>query len=180
MQLSTGNFIDIIIVIIVFLNNTPDLSEFVGGDVSLPRTEVTKRIWNYIREHNLQNPDDKREILCDETLEKLFKRKKMTMFKMTKYLAPMMKAIDSLQEVPSKKIKSNASPKPKSKAVKSEGSSNSKAGKNDNKKVKTEKVKSEKKSGGGGGGGGGFTAVCDLSPALGKFLGVDELPRYYY
>jgi chromatin remodeling complex protein RSC6 len=96
------------------------------------------------------------------------------MFKMTKYLAPMMKAIDSLQDVPSKKIKSIASPKVKSKAVKSEGSSDRKAGKNDNKKVKSEK--GEKKSGGGG----GFTAVCDLSPALGKFLGTDELPRYYY
>ena len=143
--------------------------------MTLPRTEVTKRIWAYIREHNLQNPDDKREILCDAALEKLFKRKKVTMFKMTKYLAPMMKSVDSLQEAPTikSKSKSSASPKPKSKAVKSEGSSSSKAGKNSIKKVKSEKTK-EKKSGGGGG---GFTAVCSLSPELGKFLGVDELAR---
>lgn len=145
----------------------------------MPRTEVTKRMWAYIRENNLQNPDDKREILCDAALEKLFKRKKFTMFKMTKYLAPMQKSIDSLQDAPSTKSKPKTSPKPK--AVKSEGSSNSKAGKNSLKETKTKKTKEtkssstkEKKSGGGGG---GFAAVCDLSPALSKFLGVDELPR---
>jgi upstream activation factor subunit UAF30 len=147
----------------------------------MPRTEVTKRMWAYIRENNLQNPDDKREILCDAALEKLFKRKKFTMFKMTKYLAPMQKSIDSLQDAPSTKSKPKTSPKPKPKAVKSEGSSNSKTGKNSLKETKTKKTKETKSSGTkekkSGGGGGGFAAVCDLSPALSKFLGVDELPR---
>ena len=50
-----------------------------------PRTEVTKELWAYIREHNLQNPKDKREILCDEKLERLFQKKRFTMFQMTKY-----------------------------------------------------------------------------------------------
>jgi chromatin remodeling complex protein RSC6 len=36
------------------------------------RTEITKRICKYIRENNLQRPDDRREIIPDETLKKLF------------------------------------------------------------------------------------------------------------
>ena len=50
------------------------------------RTDVTKRVWAYIKAHDLQNPSDRREIICDETLEKLFKKKKFGMFKMSKYL----------------------------------------------------------------------------------------------
>jgi len=53
----------------------------------LPRCDVTKRIWLYIKQYNLQNPNNKREILCDEKLEKLFKRKKIDMFQMTKVLS---------------------------------------------------------------------------------------------
>jgi hypothetical protein len=37
----------------------------VEGSGPLPRTEVTKRIWDYIKAHNLQNPANKRNILCD-------------------------------------------------------------------------------------------------------------------
>lgn len=57
----------------------------------LPRTEVTKRIWIYIKENNLQNPNNRREILCDDKLEKIFKRKKIDMFQMTKVLSTVMK-----------------------------------------------------------------------------------------
>ena len=51
------------------------------------RTDVTKRVWAYIKSHELQNPADRREIICDTTLEKLFRKKKINMFKMAKYLA---------------------------------------------------------------------------------------------
>jgi upstream activation factor subunit UAF30 len=51
------------------------------------RTEVTKAVWKYIKEKELQDPSDKREILCDASLESLFRRKKVNMFKMTKYLS---------------------------------------------------------------------------------------------
>lgn len=52
-----------------------------------PRTEVVKFVWDYIKERNLQNPKNKREILCDDKLEVLFKRKKINMFQMTKALS---------------------------------------------------------------------------------------------
>ena len=63
-----------------------ELAEFLGVE-STGRTTVTKLIWAYIKEHNLQNPKDKREIICDQAMEKLFKRKKFNMFKMTKLLS---------------------------------------------------------------------------------------------
>lgn len=50
-------------------------------------------MWNYIKEHNLQNPENKREILCDAAMELLFKKKKFTMFKMTKYLSEVLLAL---------------------------------------------------------------------------------------
>lgn len=63
------------------------LSEFFDGEISLPRSEVTKRIWAYIKENNLQNPEDKRVILCDEKMERVFRVKKVNMFQLTKLLA---------------------------------------------------------------------------------------------
>lgn len=52
-----------------------------------PRTAVTKAVWDHIKQHQLQNPRDKREILCDEALETLLGKRKVNMFSMTKLLA---------------------------------------------------------------------------------------------
>ncbi len=60
------------------------LGAVVGTD-PIPRTEVTKRIWDYIRENNLQDPKDKRTIVADEKLKKVFNGKEsVSMFEMTK------------------------------------------------------------------------------------------------
>jgi upstream activation factor subunit UAF30 len=67
------------------LNLSPKLAELLGVN-KLPRTQVVKQIWEYIKEHNLQNPNDKREILCDEKLSEIL-GKKTTMFKMNKALS---------------------------------------------------------------------------------------------
>eukprot|EP01038_Epipyxis_sp_PR26KG_P017214 gene17214-23725_t len=72
-----------------------ELAEFLGSE-QLSRGDAMKLIWNYIKEHDLQNPKDKREILCDEKLEGLFKRKKINMFKMTQKIATMMKSTADL------------------------------------------------------------------------------------
>jgi upstream activation factor subunit UAF30 len=61
------------------------LSEFLGYSI-VPRTEVTKLMWKYIKEHELQNPEKKQVIVCDEKMEQLFDKKQFTMFEMTKYL----------------------------------------------------------------------------------------------
>ena len=62
-----------------------ELAEIVGSE-PLARTEITKRIWDYIKEHNLQNPANKREIIADEKLERVFGTRTVTMFEMTKLI----------------------------------------------------------------------------------------------
>ncbi|SFS10014.1 SWIB/MDM2 domain-containing protein [Sphingomonas jatrophae] len=67
-----------------------DLAAIIGeGD--RPRSEVVSAIWDYIRKNDLQNPKDKREILADDKLEKIFGKKKATMFEMNKFLAQHLK-----------------------------------------------------------------------------------------
>jgi chromatin remodeling complex protein RSC6 len=65
----------------------------VVGPEPLPRTEVTKRLWDYIKAHNLQNPANKRNILCDAKLKAVMGKDEVTMFEMTglvgKHLGPI-------------------------------------------------------------------------------------------
>ncbi|CAN5298133.1 SWIB/MDM2 domain-containing protein [soil metagenome] len=68
-----------------------DLGAIVGND-RLARSEVIKKVWDYIKAHNLQNPENKREIVADEKLKKIFGKDKVTMFEMNKHLAGHMKA----------------------------------------------------------------------------------------
>jgi upstream activation factor subunit UAF30 len=44
------------------------------------------KVWDYIKKHELQNPENRREILADDNLEAVFGKKKVTMFEMNKYL----------------------------------------------------------------------------------------------
>jgi chromatin remodeling complex protein RSC6 len=59
----------------------------VVGSKPLPRGQVVSKVWEYIREHNLQNPENKREIMADDKLRKVFGKDKVTMFEMNKHLA---------------------------------------------------------------------------------------------
>jgi len=56
------------------------------GETPLPRTEVTKKVWDYIKANNLQNEKDRRSIDADDKLEKIFNKKQVTMFEMTKLI----------------------------------------------------------------------------------------------
>ncbi|CAI4962202.1 ANL_collapsed_G0043330.mRNA.1.CDS.1 [Saccharomyces cerevisiae] len=86
------------------------LQKFLGSE-ELPRTQVVKMIWQYIKEHDLQNPKDRREILCDEKMEPIF-GKKMTMFSMNKLLTKhlfnpdeIVKHEEEQKQTPEKEIK---------------------------------------------------------------------------
>src|SRR3954469_8483224 len=59
----------------------------VVGSGPLPRGEVVSKVWEYIKSHNLQNPDNRREILADDKLKEVFGKDKVTMFEMNKHLA---------------------------------------------------------------------------------------------
>ena len=63
----------------------------VVGSAPLPRGEVVSKVWDYIKKHDLQNPENRREILADDTLEAVFGKKKVTMFEMNKHLAQHLK-----------------------------------------------------------------------------------------
>ncbi|HRW58412.1 MAG TPA: SWIB/MDM2 domain-containing protein [Chlamydiales bacterium] len=59
--------------------------EAVIGKGPMPRTEVIKKIWAYIKKHDLQDPKNRRNIIPDEKLTKVFGGKKaINMFEMTK------------------------------------------------------------------------------------------------
>ena len=73
------------------LNLSAEL-EAVVGKGPLPRTEVVKQLWVYIKKNNLQNPANKRNILADEKLKAIFGGKsEVTMFEMTKLVSNHMK-----------------------------------------------------------------------------------------
>lgn len=56
----------------------------------MPRTQVVKRIWSYVRERDLQDPSDRRQIRCDEPLKAIFKQERVHMFTMNKLLSGHM------------------------------------------------------------------------------------------
>ncbi len=68
------------------LKPSAELAAIVGSS-PMSRPDVVSRMWEYIKANNLQNPQNKREILADEKLEPVFGAKKVTMFEMNKHLA---------------------------------------------------------------------------------------------
>ncbi|MBV9159388.1 MAG: hypothetical protein JO019_02195 [Candidatus Kaiserbacteria bacterium] len=70
---------------------SPEL-EAVVGKGPMSRGEVVKKIWEYIKKHNLQNPSNKRNILADDKLKPIFGGKgEVTMFEMTKLVSAHLK-----------------------------------------------------------------------------------------
>mmetsp|Transcript_7324 Transcript_7324/g.11263 ORF Transcript_7324/g.11263 Transcript_7324/m.11263 type:complete len:325 (-) Transcript_7324:277-1251(-) len=64
-----------------------DLAKFLGEGNEMARTDIVKKLWEYIKENDLQNPDNKREILLDKKLKAVFGVDNFTMFTMNKYIA---------------------------------------------------------------------------------------------
>ena len=62
------------------------LSEVIG-DGAMPRTEVTKKLWAYIKRKGLQDKKNRRMINADENLRPIFKRDQVSMFDMTKLVS---------------------------------------------------------------------------------------------
>ena len=56
------------------------------GDKPLPRTEVTKKVWEYIKAHKLQDAAKKTMINADAKLKEIFKKAQVSMFEMTKLI----------------------------------------------------------------------------------------------
>lgn len=73
------------------LRPSAELAVIVGAE-PLARTEATKRLWDYIKARNLQNPANKRNILCDAALKAVMGKDEVTMFEMTGLVGKHLKA----------------------------------------------------------------------------------------
>ncbi|MBI4372963.1 MAG: SWIB/MDM2 domain-containing protein [Candidatus Omnitrophica bacterium] len=69
------------------LKPSADLAKIVGSQ-PLPRTEATKKLWEYIKKNNLQDQANKRNINADAALQTVFGGKRtVNMFEMTKLVS---------------------------------------------------------------------------------------------
>jgi len=64
------------------LTPSPELAVIVGKK-KLPRTKAVSKLWAYIKEHDLQSPRNKRNILCDDNLLKIFLKNEVSMFEIS-------------------------------------------------------------------------------------------------
>ncbi|CAH2053338.1 unnamed protein product [Thlaspi arvense] len=148
---------------------SPQLEKFLG-ESQLARTEVVKKMWAYIREKDLQDPKDRRKILCDESLHLLFRVKSINMFQMNKALAKHIWPLGDGDGDGSGEREKNEQVEEDDE----EGSGGEVRSLRKRKRKKPAKsVEKPKRKGGGG----GFTKVCSLSPKLQAFAGVVELAR---
>jgi upstream activation factor subunit UAF30 len=61
------------------------------GSVPMPRTEVTSKIWAYIKKNKLQDSVNRRMINADDKLRALFGKTQASMFELTKYVSKHLK-----------------------------------------------------------------------------------------
>ncbi|MEZ0312654.1 MAG: SWIB/MDM2 domain-containing protein [Myxococcota bacterium] len=64
-----------------------DLLSAVIGNTAVPRTEVTKKLWAYIKKNKLQDAAKKTMINADAKLKPIFKKAQVSMFEMTKLIS---------------------------------------------------------------------------------------------
>ncbi|KAG6571401.1 upstream activation factor subunit spp27-like [Cucurbita pepo subsp. pepo] len=150
---------------------SPQLQEFIGVP-EMARTEVVKQLWNHIRGNNLQDPSNRRNILCDESLKALFRVDSINMFQMNKALSKHIWPLESNDVIPAKssqkekqqKEKQEKEKQPKEKPQKKR----QKQGKEEDSDDSAREEKRQKK------GKSGFLAPLQLSDALVTFLGTGE------
>ena len=68
------------------LTPSTELAKVVGAK-PLPRTEVVKKLWAYIKKNKLQDPKNKRNINADANLKVIFRKSTVNMFEMTKLVS---------------------------------------------------------------------------------------------
>ncbi|KAH9878521.1 hypothetical protein IAQ61_001793 [Plenodomus lingam] len=72
---------------------SPALSELLG-ETQLSRPQTVKKIWEYVKERDLQDPADKRQIRCDDAMRAVFKQDRVHMFTMNKILNQNLYAVE--------------------------------------------------------------------------------------
>jgi chromatin remodeling complex protein RSC6 len=64
---------------------SPTLAAVIGA-TPIPRTEVTKKVWEYIKKNGLQDKAQRTMINADAKLKEIFKKAQVSMFEMTKLI----------------------------------------------------------------------------------------------
>ncbi|KAL8144173.1 hypothetical protein V2J09_017205 [Rumex salicifolius] len=92
---------------------SPEL-ETIVGQPAMTRTEIVKQLWVYIRKNNLQDPSNKRKIICNDELRLLFETDATDMFQMNKLLSKHILPLPPKDAgPPSKKVKVDEDPEVK-------------------------------------------------------------------
>ncbi|XP_059641806.1 protein TRI1-like isoform X5 [Cornus florida] len=148
---------------------SPQLQKFTGVP-ELARTEVVKQLWSYIREKDLQDPSNRRNIICDDTLRPLFGVNSINMFQMNKALAKHIWPLETDGAAPTKSTQ-----KEKQRRQESEEAAPSKSTQKEKQRRQgSEEDEPKRKEKRQKGGNSGFLAPIPLSDALVKFLGTGE------
>ena len=64
------------------------------GETQLSRPQTVKKIWEYVKARELQDPADKRQIRCDDAMRAVFKTDRVHMFTMNKILNHNLYAVE--------------------------------------------------------------------------------------
>lgn len=143
------------------------LANFLGGVTELSRPQIVKQLWVYIKEHDLQNPANRKEILLDAKMKEVFGCDIFTMFSMNKYISAHCHPFKPLDLTSSPKKKPSSS-----KAVTPSPSGNKRSARNhagSNKRARKDEPKKKRKT--------GTQPPYRLSEALVAVLHKDILPR---
>ncbi|KAL6709764.1 hypothetical protein ACN47E_001193 [Coniothyrium glycines] len=76
---------------------SPALSALLN-ETQLSRPQTVKKIWEYVKERDLQDPADKRQIRCDDAMRAVFKQDRVHMFTMNKILNQNLYAVDEITQ----------------------------------------------------------------------------------
>ncbi|KAK1947261.1 Upstream activation factor subunit spp27 [Phytophthora citrophthora] len=149
------------------LSLSPELAQVVGAE-TMARPQVVKALWAYIREHDLQDPNNKKTILLDDTLRNVFQRDSFTMFSMNKFVKRHVRKPDDLppggwSQIPRDGVSSDedTEAKAKKKPVKRKKKASSTEDGDEGKKKKNNP----------------FNTELSVSPELGSLIGSDRMAR---
>ncbi|XP_062092134.1 upstream activation factor subunit spp27-like isoform X2 [Humulus lupulus] len=159
---------------------SPQLQEVVG-EPEMSRPEVVKKVWCHIRENNLQDPKNKRNIICDEPMRAIFRVKTINMFQMNKVLSkhiwPLSTEDGNAKQKETADATDDCESEVESSKTEVEEEVEQEEEVKDSKPQKRKRGKSAKVDKGVKKKAGGFTKVCSLSPQLQSFIGESKLAR---
>lgn len=150
------------------LSLSPELAQVVGAE-TMARPQVVKALWAYIREHNLQDPNNKKSIILDDTLRGVFQRDSFTMFSMNKFVKRHVRKPDDMppggwSQIPRDGVSSDedteAKAAKKKPAKRKKKTTSTEDGGDDSKKKANP-----------------FYTELSLSPELGALIGSDRMAR---